>query len=223
MDIRKSEIVKTEATLSTDKKENKVQFKAGTVTNASASLMLPLPVQGKLKTLTEAYGIPFDLSNIGLSGDMPSQIKALRTITEMVEGNSKLLPEMLKLIKRLMRAEIKLAQFHRGVTTAALKHQEKLDKYTADIFLKMAGYASKAMKLEHRTNVRKDIIEKRTQAYSNYYQNTVYGEESRLIDTEFELLESNKQIQTTSKIDRKNFDNERKQKIEEYVQSAFTD
>jgi hypothetical protein len=141
----------------------------------------------------------------------------------MVEQNSKLLPEMLKLIKRLLRAEIKLAQFHRGVTTAALKHQENLDKFTADIFLKMAGYQSKSAKLEHRTNVRSKLVEKRTQAYSNHYNNTVYGEEAKIIDAEFEVLESNKKILSASKAKVANFNAERKQKINEYIESAFAD
>jgi hypothetical protein len=153
---------------------------------------------------------------------MAENVKALRTIVDMVEGDSKLLPEMLKLIKRLMKAEIKLAQFHRGVTTAAIKHQEKIDKYTADIFLKMAKYEQKATKREHRTNTRNKLIEKRTAAYADYYQNTVYGEESKLIDVEFETLTSNKKILADSKTEKLKLDEGRKQKINQYVQSAFS-
>jgi hypothetical protein len=222
MDIRHSESITTVNT--TAKTTEPVRtFAAGTVLTANASEMLPEFVQFKLKALTTKYGIPFDLDNIGLNGDMAEKVKALRKITEMVEQNSKLLPEMLKLVKRLLRAEIKLAQFHRGVTTAALKHQEKLDKFTADIFLKMAGYQSKSAKLEHRTNVRSKLVAKRTQAYSNHYNNTVYGEESKIIDAEFEVLESNKKILSASKTKVANFNAERKQKINEYVESAFAD
>ena len=222
MDIRHSESITTVNT--TAKTTEPVRtFAAGTVLTANASEMLPEFVQFKIKALTTKYGIPFDLDNIGLNGDMAEKVKALRKITEMVEQNSKLLPEMLKLVKRLLRAEIKLAQFHRGVTTAALKHQEKLDKFTADIFLKMAGYQSKSAKLEHRTNVRSKLVAKRTQAYSNHYNNTVYGEESKIIDAEFEVLESNKKILSASKTKVANFNAERKQKINEYVESAFAD
>ena len=139
----------------------------------------------------------------------------------MVEGDSKLLPEMLKLIRRLMKSEISLAKFHRGCTTAAVKHQEKLDKVSSDIFLKMAGYQQKASKREHRTNVRNQLIEKRTAAYSDYYQNTVYGEEAKIIDAEFEILASNKKVMTEGKQQRVKFDSERKQKINQYVQSVF--
>jgi hypothetical protein len=222
MDIRHSESITTVDTRARTSEPVRT-FAAGTVLTANASEMLPEFVQFKLKALTTKYGIPFDLDNISLNGDMAEQVKALRKITEMVEQNSKLLPEMLKLIKRLLRAEIKLAQFHRGVTTAAFKHQEKLDKFTADIFLKMAGYQSKSAKLEHRTNVRSKLVEKRTQAYSNHYNNTVYGEEAKIIDAEFEVLESNKKILSASKTKVANFNAERKQKINEYVESAFAD
>jgi len=223
MDIRNSQSSITTVDTTSQTSEPVRTFAAGTVLTANASDMLPEFVQFKLKALTTKYGVPFDLDNIGLNGDMAEQVKALRKVTEMVEQNSKLLPEMLKLIKRLLRAEIKLAQFHRGVTTAALKHQEKLDKFTADIFLKMAGYQSKSAKLEHRTNVRNKLVEKRTQAYGNHYNNTVYGEESKIIDAEFEVLESNKKILSASKTKVANFNAERKQKINEYVESAFAD
>lgn len=199
------------------------QYKAGLVTTADAKLMLPPAIQTKLSTITAKYGLPIDLSNISLDGDMASQIKALRKIVGMVEGNSKLLPELMKLIKRLFKAEIKLAQFHKLTVKAALRHQEKIDKQTADIFLMMAGYQQKSSKREHRTNVRNQIIEKRTQAYSDYYQNTVYGEESKIIDVEFETLASNKKILTESKAQQLKFNGERRQKVQEYVDSAFTD
>jgi len=222
MDIRPSESITTVDT--TAKTSEPIRtFAAGTVLTANAQDMLPEFVQFKLKALTTKYGVPFELSNISLNGDMPEQVKAFRKIVEMVEVNSKLLPEMLKLIRRLLRAEIKLAQFHRGVTTAALKHQEKLDKYTADIFLKMAGYGAKASKLEHRTNVRSQLKQKRTEAYSGYYTNTVYGEESKIIDAEFEVLESNKKILSASRTERTAFNAERKQRINERVQAAFAD
>lgn len=223
MDIRKSKSseLKAETTQPNEELKTDNKFKSGTLQTADAKLMLPPAIQGKLSALTTKYGIPFDLSNIGLDGKMADNVKALRTIVDMVEGDSKLLPEMLKLIKRLMKSEISLAKFHRGCTTAAIQHQEKLDKVTADIFLKMAGYGSKSTKLEHRTNVRNDIKAKRTQAYSNYYQDTVYGEEVGIIEVEYELLESNRKVLGASKVEKLKFNSERKQKITEYVQSAY--
>jgi hypothetical protein len=200
-----------------------VQYKSGVVTMADAKLMLPPAIQTKLSTITQKYGLPIDLSNVSLSGDMPSQIKAMRQIVEMIEGNSKLLPELMKLMKRLFKAEIKLAQFHKLTVKAAIKHQEKIDKQTADIFLQMAGYGQRSSKREHRTNVRSQILEKRTAAYSDYYQNTVYGEESRIIDVEFETLASNKKILGESKTQQVKFNADRKTKVAEYVNSAFTD
>lgn len=222
MDIRKTEEKTTaKATLKTNDSAN--QFKSGVVQTADAKLMLPPAIQGKLTAIGTKYGVPFDLSNIGLDGKMAENVKALRTIADMATADSKLLPEMMKLIRQLFRAEIKLAQFHKLVTKASIKHQEKLDKQTADIFLAMAGYQAKSTKLEHRTNVRNQLKEKRTQAYSNYYQDSVFGAESEIIDAEFSLLESNRKILTSSKTKRLELNNERKQKIDAYVQSAFTD
>jgi hypothetical protein len=225
MDIRKPQETNAPTENKAPKATTKetVQYKAGTLQTADAKLMLPPAIQGKLSALTTKYGIPFDLSNIALDGKMAENIKAFRKIVDMVEGDSKLLPEMLKLIRRLMKSEISLAKFHRGCTTAAIRHQEKLDKVTADIFLKMAGYGQKASKREHRTNVRNSIIEKRTQAYQDYYQNTVYGEESKIIDVEFETLASNKKILSESKTQQVKFNADRKKKVNEYVQSAFAD
>jgi hypothetical protein len=203
--------------------KDSVRYKPGVVTTADAKLMLPPAIQTKLSTITQKYGLPIDLSNVSLSGDMPSQIKAMRQIVEMIEGNSKLLPELMKLMKRLFKAEIKLAQFHKLTVKAAIKHQEKIDKQTADIFLQMAGYGQRSSKREHRTNVRSQILEKRANAYQDYYQNTVYGEESRIIDVEFETLASNKKILGESKTQQVKFNTDRKTKVAEYVNSAFTD
>ena len=219
MDIRKP-ATQTEST-SKDNSES-AKFKAGVVQTADAKLMLPPAIQGKLSALGQKYGLPFDLSNVGLDGKMAENIKAIRTIADMAEAESKLLPEMIKLIRKLFKAEIKLAQFHKLVTKASIKHQEKLDKQTADIFLAMAGYQAKSTKLEHRTNVRNSLKQKRTEAYGNHYQNSVYGAESQIIDVEFELLESNRKILTDSKLEKSRLGTERKQRIQEYVRSAYT-
>jgi hypothetical protein len=222
MDIRKPES-KTEVHLNDSKGQGKTdKFKAGVVTTADAKLILPPAIQTKLTALGEKYGVPFDLSNIGLDGKMAENVKALRTIVDMAVADSKLLPEMIKLIRQLMKAEIKLAQFHKLAVKASIKHQQKLDKQTADIFLMMAGYGAKAIKLEHRTNVRNQLKERRTEAYANHYNNSVYGDESKIIDAEFAVLESNRKILTASKTERMTFDGERKRKIAEYVRTAYT-
>lgn len=223
MDIRKpgkkkKSEVKPEV-ISVDLKE----FKAGLLHTADAKVILPPAIQGKLTALSQKYGLSFDLSNIGLDGKMADNIKAIRAIADMVEGDSKLLPEMMKQIRRLMRAEIKLAQFHKLVVKESIKHQVKLDKQTADIFLAMSGYQSKTVKLEHRTNVRNELKLKRTNAYANHYKNSVYGDESEIIDAEFAILESNRKILTASKTKKMETLNNRKQKIEAYVQSTFTE
>jgi len=85
----------------------------------------------------------------------------------------------------------------------------------------MAGYKSSATKLEHRTNLRNQLKEKRTAADINYYDSTVYGEESKLIDVEFEVLESNKKILADALAERIKFDGERRKQMSEYVLSAY--
>ncbi|HBS72342.1 MAG TPA: hypothetical protein DEA79_25270 [Cyanobacteria bacterium UBA11153] len=202
-------------------KEN--QFKVGVVQTADSKVIVPPAIQGKLSTLSKKYNLPFDLSNISLNGKVAENIKAMRTIVDMATGDSKLLPEMIKLVRQLLRAEIKLAQFYKLLTKESVKHQEKLDKETADIFLMMAGYQAKSTKLQHRTNVRNQLKEKRTQAYHDYYQNSVYGAESELIDVEFERLASDRKILGETKLKKAEFDSQRKQKIADYVQSAFVD
>ncbi|GET43164.1 hypothetical protein [Microseira wollei] len=154
---------------------------------------------------------------------MASNVKAIRKIADMVEGDSKLLPEMFKQIRRLMRGEIKLAQFHKLLVKAAINHQEKLDEETADIFLAMAGYKAYSTKLEHRTNVRNQLKEKRTAALVNYYDKSVYGYESQLIDIEFEVLESNQKILVDGKTKRINFNSKRQPDIAADIQSADQD
>lgn len=222
MDIRKPDQQDQQNTSSESTKEQ-VKFKAGVVQTSDAKILIPPGIQSKLAALGSKYGIPFDLANIALDGKMAENVKAIRKIADMVEADSKLLPEMLKQIRRLMRAEIKLAQFHKLLVKAAIKQQEKLDKETAEIFLAMAGYKATATKLEHRTNVRNQLKEKRTEAYINYYDKSVYGEESKLIDVEFEVLESNKKILTDGKAERVRLDGERQQKINDYVLSAYRD
>jgi hypothetical protein len=221
MDIKKTKTSKANKPETLPQSSPDTSYKTGIVQTADAKLLLPPAIQTKLSALTDKYGISFDLSNVGLDGKMAENIKALRTIVDMVEGDSKLLPEMLKLVKKLMKSEIKLAQYHRGVVIASIQHQKKIDKYTADIFLKMAGYQSNATKREHRTNVRNQIKEKRTQAYSNHYQTSVFGNESQIIDVEFERLASDNKVLTESKTSRIVFNSERKNKINHYVDSAF--
>jgi hypothetical protein len=197
------------------------KFKAGTVQQASSKLMLPPAVQGKLSSISKAYGLPIDLAAISLQSATPENIKAVRSIVDLLTANSKLLPELMKLTAKLLKADIKLAEFHVNLTKASIKHQEKIDKATADIWLSMAGYGAKASKLEHRTNVRDALIQKRREAYEGYYENSVYGEQSKIIDVEYEIAASNQQILAESKQKRMESNQERKQKLQEYIDSAF--
>jgi hypothetical protein len=199
------------------------KFKAGVVQQASAALMIPPAIGTKLSAISKSYGLPIDLGQISLLDSNPENIKALRKITDLLTGNSKLLPELMKLTNQLLKADIKLSEFHVNLTKSAVKHQQRLDKASADIWLTMAGYGSKSSKLEHRTNTRTALIEKRDAAYESYYQDSVYGAEAKIIDAEYAIASSNRAILAESRTQKMGSINERKQKLKAYVDSAFAD
>lgn len=199
------------------------KYKAGVIHQASAALLIPPAIGAKLSAISKSFGLPIDLSQVSLGDSTPENIKSLRKITDLLTGNSKLLPELMKLTNQLLKADIKLAEFHQNLTKAAIKHQEKLDKSSADIWLAMAGYKSKSGKLEHRTNVRTALIEKRDSAYESLYQDSVYGAESKVIDVEYAIASSNRAILADSKTKKMETINERKMKLKAYVDSAFAD
>jgi hypothetical protein len=140
---------------------------------------------------------------------------------ELMQKNSKLLPEMLKLAKQLLKADIKVGQFHAELTKAAIDHQEKIDRNTADIFLAMVGYGSRSGKLEHRVNVRQKLVDARDAAYSAYYNDSVLGNELRVLDTEYKLMASNRQILADGRVAKKEADSDRKKRLAEYVSQAY--
>lgn len=197
------------------------QFKSGTVQQASAAQLIPPAIASKLSHISKVYGLPFDLAQVSLQTVTPENIQVMRAVVDLLVSNSKLLPDLMKLTNQLLKADIKLAEFHKNLTNAAVKHQTKLDKVTADIWLKMAGYGAKSTKLEHRTNVRTELIKKRSDAYANYYQDSVYGAESAVIDAEYDVLASNQKILSESKSQRLQTAQERKQKLQEYINSAY--
>lgn len=199
------------------------KYKAGVVGQASAALMIPPAIGAKLSAISKSYGLPIDLGQISLGESNPENVKALRKITDLLTGNSKLLPELMKLTNQLLKADIKLSDFHVNLTKSAIKHQEKIDKASADIWLAMAGYGSKSGKLEHRTNTRTALIEKRDAAYAEYYQDSVFGAESKIIDAEYEIASSNRKILAESRTQKMESINDRKQKLKAYVDSAFAD
>ncbi|MBD1215929.1 MAG: hypothetical protein H9536_01030 [Aphanizomenon flos-aquae Clear-A1] len=112
--------------------------------------------------------------------------------------------------------------FIREINPLSAKLLER-NKATADIWLSMAGYGAKSTKLEHRTNVRESLISKRAEAYAEYYQGSVYGAESKIIDVEYEIAASNRQILADSKQQKMESNQSRKQKLAEYINSAFAE
>ena len=224
MDIRKPQTTSTEQTSSSQPQaKEETKFKAGSVPHASGRLMIPPAIQQTLTVIGQKYGLPLDLNEVALDGTLAEKVKATRKIVELAKADSKLLPEMMKLIKSLMKSELKLADFHKKLVKEAIRFNVQMDKATADIFLQMAGYQARSKKLEIRTNTRAAIKEKRTQVYANYYQNSVFGAESEIIDVEAEQLASNSRILADSKKERIAFESSQRQHLQEYVNSAFAD
>lgn len=221
MDIRKPHSTESVSSSAVNSSANK--FKAGVVKQASASVMIPPAVAAKLSHLSKVYGLPVDLGQFSLKDATPENIKATRKITEMFANQSKLLPEMMKLVAQLLKADIKLAEFHKNLTKASIKHQEAIDRETADIFLAMAGYGSKAGKLEHRVNTRNALIEKRNAAHEALYENSVFGNQSRVIDVEYQIAASNSKILSESKTQRMEISAKRKEVAQKIYNSAFED
>jgi hypothetical protein len=196
------------------------KFKAGSSMVASAE-MIPQPVRARLTALSSAYGLPVDLGSLALADANPENIKALRSLADMARANSKLLPELLKLTKQLMSADIKQAEFMAKLNNAAIAHGEKLDTATAQIFSRFAASQAKSSKLEHRVNVRNELLDKRSAAYQSYYSQSVYGSESHLIDLEYQLKATDNQILADSRQHRLKANSERKAKLQQYLDSAY--
>ena len=223
MDIRpKSQPTEQTSSPQQSQAKEETKFKAGTVNTADAKVLIPPSVAVVLQAISKKYNLPCDLSNIAIGdGKLADIVKGTRQIADMVEKDSKLLPELIRQTKRIMAGELKLQQFHVNVTKAAIKHQEKLDRATADLFLMMARASGKSARLEHRTNTRAKLINQRNEAWSNYYEGSSFKDESLVIDAEFSVLASNSKILSESKVERIKLDGERKQKLHEYVQSAY--
>ncbi|NEQ78496.1 MAG: hypothetical protein F6K23_39215 [Okeania sp. SIO2C9] len=206
---------------SSSSRKTKEQYAINTNQTVSAEKFLPPVIQSKLTALGQKFGLPFDLGKIDLTGNLAENVRALRKIAELAETNAKLLPEMVKLARKLCRAEIKEAQYYRAATKMALSHQAKLDKYSADIFLQLVQHEVKSTRLEYRTNQKAQLIKRRAEARRNYYQNTEYATEIELIDLEIENLEVNNKLLKESKTKKLESTQQRKQKLLEYYNSAF--
>lgn len=221
MDIRKQQISTEQTSSQPQQAKDETKFKTGGVPHASGRLMIPPAIQQTLTVIGQKYGLPLDLNEVALDGTLAEKIAATRKIVDLAKADSKLLPEMMKLIKSLMKAELKLADFHKKLVKEAIRFNVQMDRQTADIFLQMAGYKAKSAKLEHRTNLRNELKQKRTTAYINYYQDSIFGQESALIDTEYEVLASNQKILSEGKGERIKLNAERQKKMHEYVQTAY--
>jgi hypothetical protein len=202
-------------------------FRTGTVLQANAQQMIPAQIAGRLQAIGQAYGLNLDLSNIALKDVTPGAIKQFRDTVELLTANAKLLPELMKLSKKLLDVDANLAEFHRDMVKLGNKHGERIDRATADIWIDMMKAGSKAGKLEHRVNVRTELQQKRDDAYADYQRNSVYGAESAIIEAERRVMASNQQILQQSRTQQVDLNGQafdarqkRKQELQAYIASA---
>lgn len=184
-------------------------YKTGVVKQASAALMVPPAIQSKLSHISTVYGLPFDIGAVSLEIATPENLNALRNIVDMFSRNSKLLPEILGLVKKLMKADIRLAEYHKGVTQAALKHQESIDKETADIFAMMSKAAVKADAREHKVNRRVELRNQKHEAWLNFYDGSVIGDAMSVINTEFQQMANTAKLKKDATVNRVNLRTQR--------------
>ena len=219
--MAKKQQQKTTDQQNTQSRLNIPTFTAGSNTSSSASTCIPAVIAKKLTALSQQYNLPIDLGNVSLTDLSPDKIKAFRQGVDVIKSNAKMLPEMLKLAASLMKSDIQLATFHKDLCKLNLKHQGSLDKNAADTFLAMVGYANKASRLEGRVNRRLQIMEKRTQVWEEYNNNTLLGQANKVIDAEFEVASENLLAASSATILRKQTLGKEKRKQVEYLSELY--
>lgn len=159
-------------------------FKTGVITQASATLMIPQAIRSKLTHISKVYSLPFDMGTISLQDITPEKVKAYSEIVRMYTRNSKLLPEILKISKQMLDADVTMAQYHSKITSASIKHQEGIDKATAEIFYNCAKASIKASKLEQKTNKLTEVKNARFDAWKTFNEDSLFADEMGIIDAE---------------------------------------
>lgn len=221
------EVVENNAQLSTDRigesiNNNQDVYKvSGTVTTKAADFIPPM-ARGILQNLSKQYNLPFDIGSVELSNDkFASQIGSLKKIVGLLNANSKLLPELLKLVKQVVNADLKLANFHKQATKLAMEHKTQLDRETADMFLTMFNYQQKSSRLESKVNRRAALAANRTQAIAAFHQGA-FSEAVALTNAEYEIALSDKRANSAAKIAAKKASQGDRERLRNYTALAFT-
>lgn len=143
--------------------------------------VIPAPIQSMMATQFKSVGLNFDVSKIALNKDNRQSLKNLRETVELIQNNSKLLPEIATCLKKAMKAATKQAKFNADIAKSAMKEQLKIDNAHADVLLGLMGYTEGRNKIQARLERKKLQMEKRHEARTRYYD-TTWGKEAQTID-----------------------------------------
>lgn len=204
-------------------KTNTEPYKAGVITQASATLMIPQAIRSKLTHISQVYSLPFDMGTMSLQDITPEKVKAFGEIVRMYTRNSKLLPEILKLSKQMLNADVTMAQYHSKITSASIKHQEGIDKATAEIFYNCAKASIKASKLEIKTNKLTEAKTARFGAWKKLNEESIFADELDVIDAELVQRTSIHKSLTASKKAKIEFNGKNRKDDIDYQNATFVE
>jgi hypothetical protein len=194
-------------------------------THATAKSLLPPIIASKLTQFSQAYGLNFDLGNLNFDSINPEEVKAYRTLVEIIQNKAELLPEILKLSKQVMKADLKMADAQSQLANAAMQHQVKLDEKTAEILLNFQKFEHKSKALASRLARIQKLREREFEARQEFYENSVLGDALERVDIKIEQrqlvqnqLQGQKVKTLKNKTQRKLDTNEQRQT---YIDSAL--
>lgn len=196
------------------------EFKAGQYQTSNAA-MIPAPIAALLSQVSQQYGLPFDMGKLTLQQMTPDNLNQFRTIVDMMRRNAKLIPEFVKLAKQLLKADYKMVEYYKDVTKLGIKHQEKIDKATADIFASMVKHTAKSALLEYKTNRRADLKNAQNNAELNFFEDSVIGDAVQLANATIERQIDTQRMLTASKKNKINFNAIRRQDDIRHNESAY--
>jgi hypothetical protein len=199
----------------------KTEVGIGKTRTSSAVAIIPADLANRLSLFSERYGLPFDLGQLSIDQVTPEKIQAMRKLANMISANSKLLPELVKQTKRLMKADISQATANAELAKAQLKHQEKLDKVVADLFISCAQHKASSNLLASKTARRVALIEQRNQLQTKYNEETIYANESNLLDVQYSLLVDTAKLSADGRQMRMEASHRDKREMQAYIDSAF--
>lgn len=149
--------------------------------------VIPAPIQSMIATQFKSVGLNFDVSKLALNKDNRQSLKNLRETVELIQNNSKLLPEIASCLKKAMKAATKQAKFNADIAKSAMKEQLKIDNAHADVLLGLMGYTEGRNKIQARLERKQKAMERTQQARERFYD-TTWGKQAQVIDAKWQNM-----------------------------------